>query len=80
MYVQEESKKKATENDESLPDPRKVATVVKLLRRATEELLLRKITRPLEHVGRNGARLIAAVAELLGQGQQVRARRAGFCE
>jgi len=53
--------------------PRKVATVVKLLRRATEELLLRKITHPLERLTEAGEGLIAAVAALLDADLAVRA-------
>jgi len=47
--------------------PRKVATVVKHLRRATEELLLRKVTHPLEELGEAGEALVNAVSNLLDQ-------------
>ena len=54
--------------------PRKVATVVKLLRRETEELLLRKITHPDEELSVVGERLIAAVSELLESDHQASMR------
>ena len=46
--------------------PRRVGTVVKLLRQETEALLLRKITHPDEDLPELGRRLIEAVSRLLG--------------